>query len=133
MAEEQDKTQSPDQHAKQLYEDSEAKTAKALEDLVHQESFGELLAKVTSNVIGVMRIGGDAADLVVGNLRLAGRRDVISLQRQLARTEDKLEQVLQEVERLQDELREARDAAGRNGAGAPSTSGRESSGRSKTS
>jgi hypothetical protein len=120
------------EQAQRMYDDAEAQTAKALEDLVAQESFGELLAKVTSNVVGIMRIGGDAADLVVGNLRIAGRRDVISLQRQLARTEDKLEQVLQEVENLQEELREAREAAGRNGSSTGSTTGRQSGGRSKT-
>jgi hypothetical protein len=37
---------------------------------------------------------------VVRNLRIASRRDVANLARQLARTEDKLELLLQEVERL---------------------------------
>jgi hypothetical protein len=40
----------------------------------------------------------------VRNLRLAGRRDITALARQIARTEDKLELVLQEVERLQEQL-----------------------------
>ena len=44
------------------------------------------------------------ADLVWRNLRLAGRADIIRLARQLHRTEDKLERVLQEVEELRDEL-----------------------------
>ena len=39
------------------------------------------------------------------NLRLAGRADVTRLARQLNRTEDKLERVLQELEELRDELR----------------------------
>ena len=52
-------------------------------------------------------MGNDVSDLVVRNLRLAGRQDVTSLARQLARTEDKLEQVLQEVERLQEQLADA--------------------------
>jgi hypothetical protein len=59
---------------------------------------------MTENVLGVMKIGSDAAELTLRNLRLAGRRDVTDLARQLARTEDKLELVLQEVERLRDEL-----------------------------
>jgi hypothetical protein len=37
-------------------------------------------------------------------MRLAGRADVTRLARQLQRTEDKLERVLQEVEQLRDEL-----------------------------
>ncbi len=41
---------------------------------------------------------------MVRNLRLAGRTDVTRLGRQLARTEDKLERVLQEVEELRKEL-----------------------------
>jgi hypothetical protein len=43
-------------------------------------------------------------DLFLRNLRVAGRRDVVRLSRQLARTEDKLERVLQEVEELRGEL-----------------------------
>jgi hypothetical protein len=126
-------TPTPAEQAQKLYEDAEAQTAKAMEDLVNQDSFGELLAKVAGNVVAVMKIGGDVADLVVGNLRVAGRRDVLSLHRQLARTEDKLEMVLQEVERLQDELREAREAAGRNGGGtARASAGRGGGSRSKT-
>jgi hypothetical protein len=40
---------------------------------------------------------------VLRNLRLAGRADVTRLARQLHRTEDKLERLLQEVEGLRDE------------------------------
>ena len=92
----------------------EARTAAAMEDLVGRDSFGELLARMTENVLGVMRIGQDVADLAVRNLRLAGRRDITELARQLARTEDKLELVLQEVERLEEQLEQER--AGGNGA-----------------
>ncbi|MGZ6721959.1 MAG: hypothetical protein ACXVHK_13260, partial [Solirubrobacteraceae bacterium] len=51
------------------------------------------------------RIGSDLGDLVLRNLRLAGRADVTRLAGQLRRTEDKLERLLQEVEALHDELR----------------------------
>jgi hypothetical protein len=47
------------------------------------------------------RLGADAADATLATLRLAGRRDVARLAEQLGRTEDKLERVLAEVERLQ--------------------------------
>src|SRR5688572_11076876 len=97
---ENDSKPTPAEQAQKLYEDAEAQTAKAMENLVAQDSFGELLAKVAGNVVAVMKIGSDVADLAVGSLRVAGRRDVLSLHRQLARTEDKLERVLQEVERL---------------------------------
>ncbi|MHB8696364.1 MAG: hypothetical protein ACYDHH_34585, partial [Solirubrobacteraceae bacterium] len=49
------------------------------------------------------RLGNDLADLVLRNLRVAGRADIFRLARQLQRTEDKLERVLQEIEQLRDE------------------------------
>ncbi|MDP9293488.1 MAG: hypothetical protein M3O90_03535 [Actinomycetota bacterium] len=105
----------PTEEVRRLYEDAEKRTAAAMEELVKRDSFGELLARVTENALAVMRMGNDAADLVVRNLRLAGRRDITSLGRQLARTEDKLERVLQEVERLQERL-EAQEGSADNGA-----------------
>ena len=50
--------------------------------------------------------GRDSADLVLRNLRIAGRADITRLARQLHRTEDKLERLLQEVEALRDQLAE---------------------------
>jgi len=102
----------PADEARRLYEEAEGRTARAMEDLVARDSFGELLAKVTENALAVVKMGSDAADLVVRNLRVAGRRDITGLARQLARTEDKLELVLQEVERLRDAVEAgARDGA----------------------
>jgi ketosteroid isomerase-like protein len=95
------------EQVRRLYEDSENRTSKAFEELVARDSFGELLARMTENVVGLTRIGTDVFDLVLRNLRLAGRQDVTRLARQLARAEDKLELVLQEVERLHDRLDEA--------------------------
>ena len=86
-----------------------------MEELVKKDAFGELLGRATENILALTRIGNDVADLVVRNLRLAGRRDITSLGRQLARTEDKLEQVLQEVERLQEQFAEAERASASNG------------------
>jgi ApbE superfamily uncharacterized protein (UPF0280 family) len=59
---------------------------------------------VAENAAALTKLGNDAMDLALRNLRLAGRRDVVRLARQLARTEDKLERVLQEVEMLRDQL-----------------------------
>jgi hypothetical protein len=94
----------PTEEVRRLYEDAEKRTADAMEGLVKRDAFGELLARATENILALTRIGNDAADLVVRNLRLAGRRDITALARQIARTEDKLELVLQEVERLQEQL-----------------------------
>jgi hypothetical protein len=87
-----------------LYEQTESRTAQALEDFVAKRSFGALLAMSAENVAAVARLSADVADLVLRNLRIAGRGDVTRLARQLHRTEDKLERVLQEVEALRDEL-----------------------------
>lgn len=106
----------PSQEVRRLYEEAETRTAEAFEELVSLGSFGELLARLTENVVGATRIATDVFDLILRNLRLAGRQDVTRLARQLARTEDKLELVLQEVERLQDELGGSQDGAtGRSG------------------
>jgi hypothetical protein len=94
----------PTEEVRRLYEDAEKRTADAMEGLVKRDAFGELLARATENILALTRIGNDAADLVVRSLRLAGRRDITALARQIARTEDKLELVLQEVERLQEQL-----------------------------
>jgi hypothetical protein len=95
-------TPTPAEEARRLYEEAETKTARAMEELVGRDAFGEILARVTENVLALVKMGNDTADLVVRNLRVAGRRDITGLARQLARTEDKLELVLQEVERLRD-------------------------------
>jgi hypothetical protein len=97
-------TRSPDEQVRALYEDMESRTAKAFEEAVSKPSFGALLARSAENVAALSRMGNDFADLVLRNLRVAGRADVTRLARQLHRTEDKLERVLQEVEQLRDEL-----------------------------
>lgn len=87
-----------------ISEQAESQTASAFEELVAKPSFGRLLAMTAENVSAMARISSDTADLVLRNLRIAGRADVTRLARQLHRTEDKLERVLQEVEGLRDQL-----------------------------
>jgi hypothetical protein len=96
-------TPPPQDDVRALYEQEESRTAKAFEELVSKPSVGVLLARSAENVAALSRIGADFADLVLRNLRLAGRADVTRLARQLHRTEDKLEHLLQEVEGLRDE------------------------------
>jgi hypothetical protein len=102
----------PDQEVRRLYEEAESRVAKAAERVVSRDSFGELLAMMTENVVAVTRIGNEAMDLVLRNLRVASRQDINRLTRALGRTEDKLEQVLQEVEELRDELSSSSKANG---------------------
>ncbi len=96
-------TPGPDAQARALYEQAESSTAHAFEELVSKPSFGVLLARSAENVAAVARISSDLGDLVLRNLRLAGRADMTRLARQLHRTEDKLERLLQEVEDLREE------------------------------
>ena len=100
----------PEAQVHALYERVESDTADAFEELVSKPSFGVLLARSAENVAALARIGSDVSDLVLRNLRVAGRADVTRLSRQLHRTEDKLERVLQEVEELRDELALARSS-----------------------
>jgi hypothetical protein len=107
---------SPEAQVRALYEQAESHTAQAFEELVSKPSFGLVMARSAENIAALARIGADLADGVLRNLRIAGRADVTRLSRQLHRTEDKLERVLQEIEALRDELveRNANPAANAN-------------------
>src|SRR4029078_4204687 len=94
----------PEQEVRRLYEEAESRVAKASERSVARGSLGDLLAMVTENAVAVTRIGNEAMDLVLRNLRVASRQDINRLTRALGRTEDKLEQVLRGVERRRHEL-----------------------------
>ncbi|MDQ6806593.1 MAG: hypothetical protein M3065_16875 [Actinomycetota bacterium] len=97
-------TSGPEAQVRALYEQAETQAARASEELVGSRGFGGLLGQLAENAAAVTKLSSDAMDLVLRNLRVAGRRDVVRLARQLARTEDKLERVLQEVEQLREEL-----------------------------
>lgn len=102
---------SPIDQVRAVYEQAESQTARAFESAVSKPSFGLLLARSAENVAALARIGEDTADLVLRSLRVAGRADIIRLARQLHRTEDKLERVLQELEDLRDEVSRRERAA----------------------
>ena len=109
MADRSNGAQSPEEQVRALFEDAESGAAKAFEQMVGKPSFGRLLALSAENVAALTRIGFDGVDLLWRNLRVAGRADIVRLSRQLHRTEDKLERVLQEVENLRDEVARERD------------------------
>ena len=116
----------PAEQVARLYEQAESQAAQASERLVGSHGFASLLGQLAENAAALTKLSNDAMDLVVRNLRVAGRRDVIRLARQLARTEDKLERVLQELEEVQDQLRD-RDEQASDG-GSVRASGRARSG-----
>ena len=86
-------------------ETAEDAFGRAVEGAVAAPAFGRLLAMGAENIAALTRIGSDLADLTLRNLRLAGRSDIVRLERQLRRTEDKLERVLQELEAVRAEVR----------------------------
>src|ERR1700761_3528971 len=94
----------PIEQVARLYEQAESEAAKATERLVGSGGFASLLGQLAENAAALTKLSADAMDVALRNLRLAGRQDVIRLARQLARTEDKLERVLQEIEAVQDRL-----------------------------
>jgi hypothetical protein len=65
----------PEQEVRRLYEEAETRVARAAERVVSRDSFGELLAMVTENVVALTRIGNEAMDLVLRNLRVEELRD----------------------------------------------------------
>ena len=117
----------PVDEVQRLYNEAESQMARAMEDLVARDSFGSVLVRVTENVMGVAQIANGAIDLVVRNTRIAGRADVVKLARQIGRTEDKLEMVLQEVERLHERLDALQPPPQGNGAGSSSSRRRKTS------
>src|SRR3954464_13053150 len=120
---------SQEDRARQAMEEAEQRTASAMEKLVQSNAFGELLARSTENVMGLTRIGFDTFDLVIRNLRIAGRKDVARLGTRPARTGERRGRVLQGVESLRDELKRERS---RNGTAASSSRSRRST-RSRSS
>jgi len=123
---------SPDQEVRRLYEEAETRVARAAERVVSRDSFGVMLAQMTENAVALTRIGNEAMDLVLRNLRVAGRQDINRLTRALGRTEDKLEQVLQEVEALRDQMAEGATDNGKAEVKAPAPRRRSSSRKPST-
>ncbi len=120
------RSSTPAEQVARLYEQAESQAANAGERLVASTGFASVLGQLAENTAALTKLSNDAMDLVIRNLRLAGRRDVVRLARQLARTEDKLERVLQELEEVRDELRDRDEQAP--GASSPRSSRRARSG-----
>jgi hypothetical protein len=108
----------PAEQVARLYEQAETEAAKASERLVGSGGFASLLGQFAENAAALTKLTNDGMDLVLRNLRIASRRDIVRLSRQLGRTEDKLERLLQELEVVRDELEhgEARRPPPRRGA-----------------
>jgi hypothetical protein len=84
--------------AYERYEQFESRLSSAMDQLVATNGFAELFTTSASVMMSLTRHVNGAIDEAVRVTRLAARQDVTSLARQLARTEDKLERMLQLVE-----------------------------------
>jgi hypothetical protein len=116
--------------AYKAYEQLEGQLSGALDKLVATNAFADLLATSATNAMALTRIANGTVDRVVRSTRLAARRDVTELARQLARTEDKLERLLQAVEALQTRLDEFQAPGAGEVSSAPSKASTPASSRS---
>src|SRR5580658_947330 len=64
----------PTEQVSKLYEDLEAQAARASEELVSGSGFTGMLTSAAENVAALTKLSGDTMDLILRNLRLAGRR-----------------------------------------------------------
>ena len=80
--------------------DTESRMAAAAEQLVGGRGFAALLAQSAENAVALTTINEQMWDLLLRNMRLAGRGDIHRLGRRLNEIDDKLEVILQEIERL---------------------------------
>lgn len=97
--------------AYRAYERFEGQLSAAMDQLVATNGFADLLATSATTVMALTRLANGTVDRFVRSTRLAARQDVTQLARQLARTEDKLERLLQAVEDLQGRLDAAQQEA----------------------
>jgi hypothetical protein len=83
------------------YVDAESRVSAAAESVVGSDYFAKLFAMSVSNGMALAGLANRSLDRGVHASRIAGRADVACIGQQLARTEDKLEAVLQLVEAQQ--------------------------------
>ena len=87
---------------RQALEAAESTTAATMEQVVSGKGFTDLLGMAAENAVSLTALNGELWDMALRNFRMAGRGDVDRLARRLNRIEDKLEVILQELERLAD-------------------------------
>ncbi|MCW3013355.1 MAG: hypothetical protein JWO02_447 [Solirubrobacterales bacterium] len=88
---------------RQALVDAEKAMSSSMEQLVDSKGFTEVLGQAAENLVALTTLNAGVWDLVLRNLRMAGRADVDRLGQRLNQIEDKLEVLLQELERLGDD------------------------------
>jgi hypothetical protein len=92
---------------RRVFAGAEGRMGEAMEQLVAGKAFAGLLGQAAENAVALSTINTQFWDLMLRNLRLAGRGDVHRLGRRLNGIDDKLEMLLQEIETLADDRRHA--------------------------
>jgi hypothetical protein len=87
---------------RQAFSDAENRMAEAMEHVVAGKGFAQLLGQAAENAVSLTTLNAEVWDLVLRNFRMAGRSDIHRLARRLNEIDDKLEMLLQEIERLGD-------------------------------
>jgi hypothetical protein len=87
---------------RRAFTEVEGRMGEAMEQLVGGKAFAGLLGQAAENAVALTTINSQFWDLMLRNLRLAGRGDIHRLGRRLNGIDDKLEMLLQEIEDLGD-------------------------------
>jgi len=99
--------------------DASAKAEKSAEEqltaLVGSDSFARLLSETMGTTMGFVKLWSDAFELGLKTLRLPSQSELTRISRQVTRLEDKLEDILIAVERLEDQAERGANGAGPRG------------------
>jgi hypothetical protein len=90
---------------RRVFAEAEGRMGDAMEQLVAGKAFAGILGQAAENAVALSTINAQVWDLVLRNLRVAGRGDIHRLGRRLNGIDDKLEMLLQELETLADDRR----------------------------
>jgi hypothetical protein len=85
-----------------------------LQKLVGSDSFARLLAQTMGTTMGLTKLWNDGAELAMRSLRMPTQGELTRIAGQIARLEDKVEDLLIAIERLEDRV-ESAAAQGSNG------------------
>jgi hypothetical protein len=99
--------------------DASAKAEKGAEQqltaLVGSDSFARLLSETMGTSMGLVKLWSDAFELGLKALRLPSQSELTRISRQVSRLEDKLEDILVAVERLEDQAERRSNGTGPRG------------------
>jgi hypothetical protein len=82
---------------------AEKSAEQQLTQIVGSDSFGRFLAESMGTTMGLVKLWSDAFELGLKTLRLPSQSELTRISRQVTRLEDKLEDILVAVERLEEQ------------------------------